>query len=365
MRTPLLALVLSSTLAGAAPAADPDAFLHLAPGASTAHVTDALFGATLFRARWDASARPGLGPDFDAASCHACHPRAGRGSDAVARVLRLEPPDPRYGRTLSRRAVSGRTPEAVVDREGPTVLAHGPLPAHTAVSVRIAPQLAGVGLLEAIPAEAILAGADPDDRDGDGISGRASEVGGAIGRFGWRAEMPSIRDQVVRALADDMGVGADEIAPADVDRLVGFVRLLAPPEPTEEIEGARLFARLGCDGCHVPAWTTGTIGDAPELSNQRIAPYTDLLLHDMGPDLADRRIDGHESGREWRTPPLWGIGQIAPSANGDLRLLHDGRAPTVFEAIALHDGEAAESRRAALGLDPAGRSLLERFVHSR
>jgi len=384
----ILGLALVVVLAPAASAADPDAFLQMLP-AATPRTTDALFGATLFRARWDAGAalRPGLGPDFDAVSCHECHPRAGRGVAEHAHVLRLEPADERYGDSLSRRAIAGRRPEATVSlrtvgaapsddsarRLQPAIthLGRGALSPETTVSLRIAPQLAGLGLLEAIPAAAIVAGTDPDDRDGDGISGRAAGAPAALGRFGWRAEMPSIREQVVRALAVDMDVHTDaaaEITATDVDRLATFVRLLAPPattalDPTDEADGARLFAELGCPRCHVPTWTTGVVDGAPELSGRTIHPYTDLLLHDLGDGLADRRVDGRPSAREWRTPPLWGLGQIAPS--DDRRLLHDGRARTVLEAVGWHGGEADMARRRTQALDPSSRAQLERFVLSR
>jgi CxxC motif-containing protein (DUF1111 family) len=267
------------------------------------------------------------------------------------------------------------------------------------ISPRIAPPMIGLGLLEAIPAAEIQAGADPDDRDGDGISGRAAEVRSGqhdrlmLGRFGWKALTPTMEDQVADAFAADMGMssrlhrdgfgdcttaqeacrtapdGAD--APEDVevpdkllDLVVFYVRNLAVPGRTGANErGQALFGAAGCAACHRPGFTTGEVPGRPEHSGQRIWPYTDLLLHDMGEGLADNRPEGDADGREWRTPPLWGIGRTA-AVSGHTQFLHDGRARSLLEAILWHGGEAQAARDAVAGMSPADRAALIAFLES-
>jgi CxxC motif-containing protein (DUF1111 family) len=247
-------------------------------------------------------------------------------------------------------------------------------------SGRIGPAVFGLGLIEAIPEDAILAHADPQDADGDGISGRAQRVRDpatgreVLGRFGWKAAKPSIAAQSATALAQELGVTGSD---ADVAALVRYVKALAVPArrdwtaPTVR-EGERLFADIGCSRCHRPdIITTGKAPGWPELSGQAIRPYTDLLLHDMGPALADSVTESAAAAdaaagaaaSEWRTPPLWGLG-LAPIVNGEIRLLHDGRARSFEEAILWHAGEAASARDRFSTLPRARRDALMTFLAS-
>ncbi len=246
-------------------------------------------------------------------------------------------------------------------------------------------------LLEAVT-EATLAGlADPLDGDGDGISGRLALLAdGRLGRFGWKATRASLRDQVVEAAAEDMGLAsrqrplagctpqqardiaactaAEEIGEADIARLVAYLRGLAVParrhlDDPQASHGEALFAAAGCAACHVPTLVTGDQAPLPALAGQRIHPYTDLLLHDMGEALADNFADGAANGREWRTPPLWGIG-LAETVNGYRFFLHDGRARTLLVAVLWHGGEAAAATAAVRAMDSAARAALITFLAS-
>lgn len=344
-------------------------------------------GTDLFYRRWIRGPAPppaltGLGPLYNALSCQQCHENDGRGrppattgAPAPGFVLKFEPADPAYGRQLQDHAVGGVAPEGQVAVRWTTEhhgLAGGfvaPLrrpawsvaaatagpAAHGAISGRIAPPVAGVGLLEAIPAEDIAAAADPDDRDGDGVSGRLPE-----GRFGWRADAPTVAAQTMRAFEEDMGLEAREIPEAVFDAIVFYTRNLGPPErppPTPEARrGERLFAEAGCAACHTPSHRTRAAGASPGGS-QTIWPYTDLLLHDMGPDLADA------GSAEWRTAPLWGLGRNR-DVNGNAYFLHDGRARSYLEAVLWHGGEAAAARDALKALPPSARADLLAFLDS-
>ena len=364
------------------------------------------------------SARDGLGPRFDATSCSGCHLHDGRGrveddGSIVSAVVRLSASDggahPIYGSQLQRHAVLGLSVEGGASVRARDVdglrafdllldlpVASPSTGTSLRTSLRVAPQLIGLGLLEAVEERAILAHADPDDRDGDGISGRVNRVMDLrsrslrLGRIGWKANQASIESQVASALAGDMGItsslapiagcaasdapcldvpsgGEPEISDELLAFLVLYSRTLAVPaardfDDAEVSEGREHFAAVGCPGCHVPSFTTGA-SDVAALAHQRIWPYTDLLLHDMGDGLADGRADGEASGTEWRTPPLWGIGLI-PLVNGHSTLLHDGRARSIDEAIRWHGGEAEASRRAYQALSGAARAALVRFVAS-
>jgi CxxC motif-containing protein (DUF1111 family) len=250
-----------------------------------------------------------------------------------------------------------------------------------------------MGLLEAIPADAILAAADPDDRDGDGISGRANQVWDvaaqrqALGRFGWKANMPNLRQQVAGAYRDDMGITspllpieaadgqpqdpgrhAPEISDRVLDVNTHYLRTLAVPgrrgaDSGEVRRGAFLFQQANCASCHTPVQRTDAFPEAPEVGRETIHPYTDLLLHDMGPGLADGRPDFAASGQEWRTPPLWGLG-LRARVQGYLALLHDGRARSVSEAILWHGGEAENAKEAYRRLPKQDRTALEAFLNS-
>ncbi len=380
--------------------------------------------------------RDGLGPRFNENSCQSCHFRDGRGrpldrsracgrhgderSDPprLLRLGRTGPegellPDPTYGGQLQDRALSPLAPEAAFDvgtraidghyPDGtPFVLAspeialralsQGPLHPATRISLRIPPSLIGLGLLEAIPEAAIVALADPDDADGDGISGRPNRVrdpqtgASVLGRFGWKASQPSLWLQNATALREDLGVttpvfpgapcatddtacaaaSGPELDAADLERLTRYTRLLGPPAPRgandlEIARGEAVFTRAGCAACHKRRFETGEVSDLPELARQVIEPYSDLLLHDMGEALSDHRPDGAASGEEWRTAPLWGLGLLR-AVSGDVRLLHDGRARSPEEAILWHGGEAQAARDRFASSPRDDRAALLRFL---
>ncbi|BCU79277.1 hypothetical protein llg_39920 [Luteolibacter sp. LG18] len=265
------------------------------------------------------------------------------------------------------------------------------------MSARVAPAMIGLGLLEAVPEKALLDRVDPDDRDHDGISGRVNrvwDVGAkamAVGRFGWKSEQPSISQQVAAAFQGDMSLttalfpdenftpgqepcaslpngGSPEVGGKVFDSVVYYSRTLAVPAArgsgdAEVRRGREVFNELRCAACHVPELTTGEWREFPELSGQTIHPYTDLLLHDLGEELDDGRPVFDASGREWRTPPLWGLG-LVPKVNGHNTLLHDGRARGVAEAILWHGGEAGPSRDQFRSLPKADREALVRFIES-
>ncbi len=282
---------------------------------------------------------------------------------------------------------------------------YGPMHPQIMLSPRVAPQMIGLGLLEAIPAADILAHADPGDADGDGISGRASIVPSSefgvpmLGRFGLKGGAPTVKEQSAGAFSGDMGLstplnpdphGECRIAQTDcrasavgqepgtrdgleVDakslELVAFYsRNLAVPErrkpddPTV-LRGKELFYQAGCPACHIPKFVTHRLKDRPEQSFQLIWPYSDLLLHDLGPGLADNRPEGRASGSEWRTAPLWGIG-LTQTVSGHNELLHDGRARNLTEAILWHGGEAQTARDSFAGMTKADRDALLEFLGS-
>jgi CxxC motif-containing protein (DUF1111 family) len=261
-------------------------------------------------------------------------------------------------------------------------------------SPRVAPVVFGLGLLEAVPALSIVARADPRDFNRDGISGRANVVFDAVhrrqalGRFGWKANTPNLLQQTAGAYNGDMGVTSDlfpsescagrsgtscstthvEVSAQIVGDVAFYTQTLAVParrnlnDPTTR-RGEYLFYASGCDGCHTPTLRTGRLQGVPEVSGQVIHPYTDLLVHDMGPGLADGRPDFQASGSEWRTPPLWGIG-LVQTVNGHTRFLHDGRAGSLMEAILWHGGEATRARDRVKGLGQPDRDALIAFLKS-
>ena len=234
----------------------------------------------------------------------------------------------------------------------------------------------GLGLLEAVPASTITALADPEDADGDGISGRASWVSDPtgqrrLGRFGWKAISASVRDQSADAYQQDMGLTtpinpdsdlAADGHPADISnrelnlvtyysQTLGAPRTALGSRSPVVRQGMHLFRELHCASCHVPSLRTAATADAvvKALRDQTIWPYSDLLLHDMGPGLDDGVAEGSAASREWRTAPLWGIG-LARKVNPQATFLHDGRARSLDEAIRWHGGEAEASRLAYLAL---------------
>lgn len=336
----------------------------------------------------------GLGPLFNNASCGGCHPGDGRGPVSVTFQRFTEPGgDPaRNGEPqLQQFAIPGVTPEA--------------LPPGSLVSPRTAPPVFGVGLLEAIPEAAILTNEDPNDANGDGISGRANmvlaaafvpatEVGGGpglhVGRFGLKANNASLIEQTVGAYREDMGVTSDfapvevvhplgngisigdnvsdpEISAATVQQTVMYLRLLAPPARgpiTREVQqGEQIFTSIACASCHIPTMKTGP-NIIPQLNNVDVNLYSDLLLHDMGPALADGRPDHQATGSEWKTRPLWGLRLVGDFLGGNPVYLHDGRTSDLSDAIRLHGGEALTSREAFIALSEAEQQALIAFLNS-
>jgi len=371
---------------------------------------DAAFEATFVTA--PAPVHAGLGPVYNHTSCGGCHPRDGRGlpafgpsaSPALVRVsLATGAPEvpggpvpvPGVGTQLQDHAVFGVAPEitaTLVWDERLGVYPDGtryalraprlelrrpdgtPLPTTVLRSFRQAPAVFGLGLLEAIPAADLIAAADPDDADGDGISGRVNQVWDgaraavAIGRFGHKASMPDLIQQAAGAYAADLGVttaltgGPAEVAADVVADTAFYTATLAVPAraPGDHAAGEARFAELGCAACHTPVQTSGAAPIAA-VAHQTFAPYTDLLLHDLGDDLADGRPDFLADGREWRTPPLWGLGLVTTVLPG-ASLLHDGRARTVEEAILWHGGEAAPARDRFLRAAAGDRAALLAFL---
>lgn len=413
-------------------------------------------GQAVFRKIWPlphiaGSPSAGLGPLYNARSCEDCHLRDGRGhppepgkisGGAVSILLKFSVPpqtpaqreqlasyhlaaipDPAYGGQLQDVAVKGLTAEGLLQvtyEDIPVVLAggeritlrnpsysigepgYGPLHANVMMSVRAAPQMIGLGLLEAVPEIAILGLADPDDADGDNISGRVNRVWSrekkkvVLGRFGWKAGAPTVLQQSAQAFAADMGLSSwlvpepagdcteaqklcrelakepdqndGEVNRDLLESLALYARNLAVPKrrranDDQIIAGKQHFSALGCARCHNPSFKTGAYPKEPHLAHQQIWPYTDLLLHDMGEGLADNRPESAAGGREWRTPPLWGIG-LTQGVTGRLSFLHDGRARTIAEAILWHGGEAQSARDGFAALSRAERESLIAFVNS-
>lgn len=395
-------------------------------------VGEAVFQADWFRAPHAQVERDGLGPLFHSVSCLACHLGNGRGRPplegevADTLLVRLSVPgvdahggplpEPTYGDQLQPRGIPGvpaegqarirwtEVPGAFEDGTPYTLLspelllvdlAHGPLAPDTRTSARVAQPMMGLGLLAAVSEETWLEWADPEDVDGDGISGRPNRVWSAregrtvLGRFGWKANQPDLEHQNAAAFLGDLGLttslfpvencgpaqpeclaaptgGQPEVSERQRQALDFYSHTLAVPvrervDAPEVLQGKALFHRAGCARCHRPSVTTGTLEGYPELSAQRIWPYTDGLLHDLGEGLADGREDFLATGREWRTPPLWGLGR-AREASGHTRLLHDGRARSPAEAILWHGGEAASSREAFRRLSAEERDALVAFL---
>ncbi|MCE6958939.1 thiol oxidoreductase [Cereibacter sphaeroides] len=415
---------------------------------------DFKLGNGLFRKLWVASpsstqASDGLGPLYNARGCQNCHLKDGRGhvpegpeDEAVSMFLRLSVPggpapegiedwiatqaEPTYGGQLQDFAAAGHAPEGRMRidwQEVPVTLAdgtvvtlrrpaysvsdlgYGPMAADVMLSPRVTPQMIGLGLLEAIPAADILAHADPDDRDGDGISGRPNIVWSEeaqapmLGRFGLKAGAPTVLQQSAAAFAGDMGIanalfpepwgectaaqsacrtavhGIEpgkrdglEIDRKGLDLTAFYARNLAVPErrrvdDSQVLRGKQMFHEAGCPACHVPKFVTHRLNDQPEQSFQLIWPHTDLLLHDMGEGLADNRPEGRATGREWRTPPLWGIG-LTELVSGHQSFLHDGRARSLLEAVLWHGGEAEAARSRVISLPAPDREALIAFLES-
>lgn len=446
----------SDQLAGAATVRRFDAAAFSQPSANMAfeRQLDFRVGDGIFRKLWVPSpsstkSSDGLGPLLNARGCQSCHLRDGRGRppavseaatsmvlrlsippqtdadrQALATYMRAATPEPTYGGQLQNFSVNGllaegrmtiaytEHPVTLADGEivrlrkpryGVTELNYGPMHRQTMLSPRVAPPMIGLGLLEMIPEAALLKYVDPEDADGDGIAGKPNRVrspaeGRAmIGRFGWKAGMPTVADQVADAFATDLGLsthlvptshgdctsaqkaclslpaGDDPREKVEVPRkmfdlVVFYARNLAVPVQRNTndpavLRGKALFTAAGCGGCHVPSFVTGSDPARPEQSAQRIFPYTDLLLHDMGEGLADGRPEGEANGRQWRTPPLWGIG-LTRTVSGHELMLHDGRARGALEAILWHGGEAEATRARVQRMSRAERADLLAFIQS-
>ena len=276
-------------------------------------------------------------------------------------------------------------------------LQYGDLHPEVKTSARVGSQLIGLGLLEAVPESRLLALSDPFDKDGDGISGRPNYVWDhynnrqAVGRFGWKANQPHLLQQAAAAFHGDIGIstslfagqncspaqtdcqnaidgGVPEIDDDDLLKVALYLSSLAVPaqrnhRDAEVIRGERVFNEAGCASCHIATHETGIHPTIPALSRQTIHPFTDLLLHDMGDGLADGRPDFQATGREWRTPPLWGIG-LFETVNKHTLYLHDGRARNLSEAILWHGGEAETSREAFRNLPADEREAMLAFLMS-
>ncbi len=349
------------------------------------------------------SVAEGLGPTFVATSCDTCHPGDGRSHPelALVRFGRLveggafDPMTEQGGPQLQSRAVPGQAPERVPEDA-------------TGVTRFLAPQVSGLGLVEAVPDATLLALADPNDADGDGISGRPQEIVPTValadmfardvalptgvgtstpyvGRFGRKASATTLLHQTLTAYVQDMGIttpfngvsllaGSEvldagfEIDAAEVADVTVYLRTLkAPPRrnagDTRVTEGERVFGELGCSTCHTASMVTGPSVIAV-LAHVTFAPYSDFLLHDMGPELDDGYTEGIALPSEWRTTPLWGLGLAAQSQGGQGFYLHDGRAHSFAEAIGYHGGEAAASRSRFDALAEDDRRALYAFLES-
>ncbi|NBW54362.1 MAG: thiol oxidoreductase [Betaproteobacteria bacterium] len=381
----------------------------------------------------------GLGPMFLATNCASCHLNAGRGraldasgSLAIQHVLRISipgdgphgspKPDPNYGTeiqmfdTITRKDPEARAGEGEVfidwlakvftfpdgetlELRQPKVrvekLNFGPLSEGVMMSLRNSQAMVGMGYLEAIAEKDILQVAQ--QQKAQGLNGRPNYVRDdinnkqAMGRFGWKANQPSIRQQIASAFSADIGITSSlypfqnctpvqheclaaikgpkpELRPELWDSITFWTQALEVPErrDTDKPEvkrGDALFVSSGCAMCHVPEWRTGKYTAVQPISNKRINPYTDLLLHDMGPDLADGRPDFKASGSDWRTPPLWGIG-LSKQVSASTSFLHDGRARNLLEAIVWHGGEAKASRDKFTALPAEQRKDVITFLES-
>lgn len=407
-----------------------DAFSH-ATSLSGTDATNFATGKFFFNTPWveapsSTEGFDGLGPYFNARSCVACHERDGRGRPPEAGepflglLMRLSIPgtddhgaplpDPNYGGQFQGFSISGVTSEGdasvtyteesgtFADNESYSLavphysfdnLGYGPLSSSVMTSPRVAPPMIGMGLLENVDELEILEFADENDDDQDGISGKPNYVWDAInettalGRFGWKANQPSVRQQVAGAFLGDLGITSPlfsdqsiaegqeaetadvihgsnpEIPQSRLDKVVFYSQQLAVPArrdltDPEVMRGEVLFDQLGCVSCHRPEMTS---------DGETIRPYTDLLLHDMGEGLADGRPDFDADGQEWRTPPLWGIG-LVETVNGHTRFLHDGRARNLEEAVLWHGGEGEASKEAYTQLAKSDRDALIRFLES-
>ncbi|SDZ21128.1 di-heme oxidoredictase family protein [Pseudomonas sp. NFIX28] len=331
-------------------------------------------------------------------------------------------PEPVYGGQFQDMAVPGVAPEGKVRveyepltvrfKDGTAVelrkpklqitqLGYGPMHPDTRFSARVAPPMIGLGLLEAIPEAAILANAQAQAKANKGIAGRPNQVWDdaqqktVLGRFGWKAGQPNLNQQNVHAFSGDMGLttslrpfddctdaqtackqapngngpdGEPEVSDNILRLVLFYSRNLGVPArrdvgSPQVLAGKNLFYQAGCQSCHTPQFTTAADAAEPELANQVIRPYSDLLLHDMGEGLADNRSEFQAGGRDWRTPPLWGIG-LTETVSGHTQFLHDGRARNLLEAVLWHGGEAQAAQQQVLSFNAEQRAALLAFLNS-
>jgi len=417
-----------------------DAYSRTAPGIDPSRMNEFFVGNSFFNSNWvtapaSTEGRDGLGPTFNASACSGCHFKDGRGRPPMTEdepfeglLIRLSIPgsdahggpvgEPTYGGQFNHQGVLGvpgegravvrysEQPGRFADGEAYSLrapaytfeaLSFGAMRPDVMLSPRVAPANFGLGLLESVPEPELLALADPDDRDRDGVSGRPNRVWSVrlqqtvLGRFGWKANQPSLEQQNSGAFVGDLGItsplfpdencpasqpgcraaptgGAPEIDAAKIAAVTVYTQTLAVParrdadDPTVR-RGADLFGSARCTACHTPTLHTDAHAALPELARQTFHPYTDLLLHDLGDALADGRPDFLADGREWRTAPLWGVGLLR-TVNRHTFLLHDGRARSLTEAILWHGGEAAASRDRFVQMHASDRAALIRFLES-
>lgn len=417
----------------------PNAFGFQIPGLENQQELDFFVGNSFFNQNWVGSpastaARDGLGPFFNSRSCAGCHFKDGRGRVPLPNenfgqgfLIRLSipgenthggvVPDANYGEQLQDQALSSLLPEGSFSIDYIAVagqypdgsnyelrqpiysisnLHYGALSPDVMMSPRVAPQMIGLGLLEAISEADVLKNVDEFDANQDGISGRANYVWDVVkasttlGRFGWKANQPSLAQQVASAFLGDMGItssifpnencptgincdsipngGQPEIPSDKLGKVVLYNQTLAVPAQRNSqnisvVNGQNTFKIIGCNKCHIESFTTSFHPTVSALSKQKIQPFTDLLLHDMGSGLADDRPDFLANGMEWRTPPLWGIGLIE-TVNNHTNLLHDGRARNMEEAILWHAGEGKAAKQAFMSLNKTERDEVISFLES-
>lgn len=432
----LFALAAMSALAQSN--ASSEAFSQAVPGLSDSEREQFFLGRTLVRQSWVAAPSKddeidGLGPLYNRLACISCHPRNGRGQPPEAggermlsMLVRLSvpgkdeyggaKPHPAYGGQLNEEGIPGvpgegrailtwREVAKVTLAGGEQVslrepilkfaeLAYGPITGVLS-SLRVGEQMVGMGYLDAIPAATLEALAK--EGKPDGVKGRVNRVWNPetkrmeVGRFGYKANMPTLRAQSAGAFNGDLGItsplfpdenctpvqkacqkapngGSPELTVQQLDAVEFYLaHLVVPPRRSADSakvsRGEMLFAQAGCTACHRPELKTDPHWRFPRLAGQTIHPYTDLLVHDMGKGLADGRPDGLASGREWRTPPLWGIGLTA-AVSESVFYLHDGRARSLVEAIVWHGGEAKKARARFVRMGKEERDALVAFLDS-
>ncbi|MFO1124040.1 MAG: di-heme oxidoredictase family protein [Methylocystis sp.] len=405
-----------------------EAFTQPIEGLDADHEARFRKGSGIFRQAWiigpsqDHPDFVGLGPLYNRLSCIACHVKNGRGAapdseNGLARTmaarLSVEGRDafggprahPHYGAQLNPEGVPGVAGEgqAVVEyaefdetlSDGETItlrrpklsfrnLSYGALGPETKTSLRNAPPVFGLGLLESVSDAEILAGKGKPNFVFSVETGRKT-----LGRFGLKANQPNLKQQIANAFAEDIGITSSlfpaencaatqgecrrgeskpELADAQLDAVVTYISALAPParrdlDDPRVVEGESLFRAIGCSDCHRDALHVADFSLQPTLDGAVIHPYTDLLLHDMGEGLADGREDFDAGPRDWRTPPLWGLGLAGKGGDG-ANFLHDGRARTPAEAILWHGGEAQSSANAFRNLPKPQRHALLAFLNS-